>query len=90
MQIRFLPSEQALAALSFACTIKDGKSVWSPSLEYYSGYTHDDIRPVEHAMAEILRQSKVSELQAVPKKYKRPDHFGISNREDVNRYVIDA
>eukprot|EP00038_Savillea_parva_P015636 m.221046 g.221046 ORF g.221046 m.221046 type:complete len:249 (-) comp31757_c0_seq1:185-931(-) len=88
--VRFLPSQQALAALSFACTIKDGRSVWTPALEYYSGFVQDEIRPVEQATAAVLRQSKVSNLQAVPKKYRRREYHAISCRADVAKYVIDA
>ena len=90
LQIRFRPSQQALAAIALAHKLhNEGASVWSPSLEYYSGYSEADLRPAELALSGILRQSKVSELQATRTKYMRDDHLGVALRDDVERFVIE-
>jgi Cyclin, C-terminal domain len=48
---------------------KDFSSVWTPNLEYYSGYDVVSLEPTCWSLAEVLLAMETSELKTIYKKY---------------------
>jgi len=69
--ISVAPTKQAAASLHLALQLLDPPAeVWGPSLQYYSGYTTEQLTPTVSILAGMLGKAPESKLQAVRTKYK--------------------
>lgn len=66
--ITFSDSKMAAAALLLALQMKD-LGGWTPTLEYYSGYTLDDIRNICITLNEGMHKKHKESLTTVRNKY---------------------
>ena len=66
--IMFSDSKMAASALFLALQMKD-LGGWTPTLEYYSGYTVDDIRDIVNLLNEGLHRKHKEALTTIRNKY---------------------
>ncbi|XP_019625403.1 PREDICTED: G2/mitotic-specific cyclin-B-like isoform X2 [Branchiostoma belcheri] len=66
--VQYNPSQIAAAALCLSAKTLD-QSEWTPTLEYYSTYSEEDLLPIMRHMAKNISKSSTSKLQAVRNKY---------------------
>lgn len=66
--LQFLPSMIAASAVNMAMRSLDHGS-WNATLEYYTGYTEDQLRPCIQTMEGIIAHAPSSSLKAVYKKW---------------------
>ncbi|XP_066274256.1 G2/mitotic-specific cyclin-B-like isoform X1 [Branchiostoma lanceolatum] len=66
--IQYNPSQIAAAALCLSAKTLD-QAEWSPTLEFYSTYSEEDLLPTMRHMAKNIAKSSTSKLQAVRNKY---------------------
>jgi len=67
--LKFLPSEIAAGAVYIARVMTQKTPLWTPTLEHYTTYTHDEVKVVALEMNELLKRSQKSALKAIKKKY---------------------
>ncbi|XP_076649011.1 cyclin B3 [Halictus rubicundus] len=75
--IMFSDSKMAAAALLLALQMKD-LGGWTPTLEYYSSYKVDDIKPIVHLLNEGLRRKHKEALTTVRNKYSHKIFFEVA------------
>ena len=69
-QVSVCASMSSAAALHLSLMLLEpNTSVWSPSLEYYSGYSSTALMPLVKRMAAVLVNAEGHKLQAVRNKY---------------------
>ncbi|XP_078593622.1 G2/mitotic-specific cyclin-B-like isoform X1 [Branchiostoma floridae x Branchiostoma japonicum] len=66
--VQYNPSQIAAAALCLSAKTLD-QSEWTPTLEYYSTYSEEELLPIMRHMAKNIVKSSTSKLQAVRNKY---------------------
>ncbi|XP_065206260.1 G2/mitotic-specific cyclin-B2 [Planococcus citri] len=82
------PSLVAAAALYLALFVKStaeeiDESLWTKTLEYYSGYKMDDIKPILLVLAKTVYNARTSKLQSVVQKYATSKLFKVSMHAEL-------
>lgn len=65
-------------------TIKSDDGLWTPTLQYYSTYTTDDLMPVIKRLATIVSTAKEVKLKAVFVKYSHAVYKFTSSLPEMN------
>lgn len=75
-------------------TMKSDKDLWTPTLEYYTKYSSDDLLPIMKRLAAIAASAKDVKLKSVCNKYSHaaykftstlPEMSGIKMHEIIDR-----
>lgn len=75
-------------------SIKSDKDLWTPTLEYYSAYSSDELMPIMKRLASLVASAKDMKLKSVFTKYSNavykftstlPEMSGIKIHEIINR-----
>ncbi len=82
----FPPSLQAAAAVYVSREIYHTGG-WTANLEYYTGYTLEQITPCVHELQDLVRESRVSPYQAVQKKWNHSRYFHLSECAEMLAYI---
>lgn len=64
----FLPSQIAAAATAHALRIVN-RHPWTATLQYYTGYTYEELRPVLVELKDAVKKAPTLKTQAIYKKY---------------------
>jgi len=69
--VSYKPSHMAAAALNLSLLVTEGVQVklWNKNLEYYSGYSSNQLMPTVKKMANMIVKSEAGKLHAVRTKY---------------------
>lgn len=70
--LQHAPSKVAAAAVNMALRTLKGRSAWTPTLEFHTGYSERDLKACILDMQDVMQASVGSSLQAVRKKYSNP------------------
>ena len=86
--VSYKQSTLAASALVLAGQIT-GQSMFGASLQYYSGYSLDQLTPCMKALQGQLKASVASDatLKAIRKKHSKTKFHSTSQRDDVVRYI---
>lgn len=71
-------------ALHIFNTMKNDKDLWTPSLEYYSGYKSEHILPIMKHLAAIVYAAKDSKNKAIFLKYSNAHFKFTSSLPEMN------
>jgi cyclin B len=85
--VAYKPSTLAATALVVASQIT-AQECCPKALEYYSTYSMDQLSPCMRQLQCVLKQAPESKLRATIKKFKKEKYQLISQREDVNKYIL--
>jgi hypothetical protein len=77
--LKHAPSRVAASAVNMALRTLRGKASWTPSLEFHSGYSQAELRPVIGDLQDVMVAAVSSSLQAVRKKYLTPRFGEVAN-----------
>lgn len=95
----YKPSEIAAASLFLALhLLKDNAKVpmgfnnkhWSPTMQYYSRYTAEHLRPIAKKIATVVRNAPTAKLKAVYTKYQSSKLYKIAMRSELYDKLIDS
>uniref|UniRef100_A0A1B0ADY1 Cyclin C-terminal domain-containing protein n=1 Tax=Glossina pallidipes TaxID=7398 RepID=A0A1B0ADY1_GLOPL len=93
------PSEIAASSLFLSLNILKGNaklamgvddSCWTPTLQCYSRYSVEHIKPIARKIASIARNARTVKLKAVYNKYKSTKFQRISMRPELYGALIDS
>jgi len=84
---RKYPSEIAAAALYLSIKLVDS-SVWTPTLEHYSGYSEDEILPIVGELASLAMSMEASKFEAVKIKYAASKLLKVSRMPELKGQTI--
>lgn len=59
-------------------TMKNDRDLWTPSLEYYSGYTSEEVQPIMKHLAGLVYAAKDAKNKAIFGKYSNA-HFKFTS-----------
>eukprot|EP00047_Mylnosiga_fluctuans_P020827 m.96813 g.96813 ORF g.96813 m.96813 type:complete len:367 (-) comp8646_c0_seq1:168-1268(-) len=82
--VAFKPSETAAAATWIARRILDSSATWTPTLEYYSGYSETAIAPCVRALQRELVTAHAGAAGCVRRKYAK---LGASELPDIRAFL---
>lgn len=68
LSTNFLPSQIAAAATAHALRIVN-RAPWTATLQYYTGYTYEELRPVLLELKDAVKKAPTLKTQAIYKKY---------------------
>ena len=83
----FLPSQQAAAALHVSREVFKMPDGWNQTIEFYTGYTLDNISECVATLNTILKESPTSMYQVVQKKWSHSNKFKISRYDELSKYI---
>lgn len=83
----FLPSKQAAASLHVSREVFKLADGWNPTIQFYTGYSLDDIMPCVDALKQLLKESNSSPFQVVQKKWAHSRNFKISRYDELIKYI---
>ncbi|XP_067630917.1 G2/mitotic-specific cyclin-B [Eurosta solidaginis] len=95
----YKPSEIAAASLFLALhLLKDNSKLptgfnnkhWTSTMQWYSHYTPDHLRPISRKIANVVRHANVAQLKAVYTKYQSSKLYKISMRSELYDKLIDS
>ncbi|XP_011182206.2 G2/mitotic-specific cyclin-B [Zeugodacus cucurbitae] len=95
----YKPSEIAAASLFLALhLLKDNAKLptafndkhWSPTMQYYSRYTAEHLRPIAKKIAVVVRNAPTAKLKAVYTKYQSSKLYKIAMRSELYDKLIDS
>jgi hypothetical protein len=70
-------------------SIKSDAAVWTPTLEYYSTYTADELKPVMKRLATIVASAKDVKLKSVFNKYSHATYKFTSTLPEMSGMKIN-
>uniref|UniRef100_A0A1A9ZX30 Uncharacterized protein n=1 Tax=Glossina pallidipes TaxID=7398 RepID=A0A1A9ZX30_GLOPL len=95
----YKPSEIAASSLFLSLNLLKGNaklaiglddSYWTPTLQWYSRYRVEDIKPIAKKIASVARNARTVKLKAVYNKYKSTKFQRISMRPELYGALIDS
>ncbi|XP_050326346.1 G2/mitotic-specific cyclin-B [Bactrocera neohumeralis] len=95
----YKPSEIAAASLFLALhLLKENAKAptgfnnkhWSPTMQYYSRYTAEHLRPIATKIATVVRNAPSAKLKAVYTKYQSSKLYKIAMRSELYDKLIDS
>mmetsp|Transcript_25366 Transcript_25366/g.86868 ORF Transcript_25366/g.86868 Transcript_25366/m.86868 type:complete len:420 (+) Transcript_25366:157-1416(+) len=72
------PGSLLAAAAVYTANRITGKQAWNNTLARHSRYTEEQLVPVSHAMARLMRKASTASLTAVHKKYSNPKFLEVA------------
>jgi hypothetical protein len=88
--LRYVPSQIAASAIYLARSIALEPVVWDANLQFFSGYSLEQISPCIEHLAGLLRETKTSQLLAIKNKYARSKLLKISVLPEVENFVFQG
>lgn len=85
--MNFLPSLQASAALHIAREVFKRTDGWNPTIQFYMGYSFEQLTPCLAVFHNLLKESTTSVSQVVQEKWSHANHFRISRYEELHKYI---
>ncbi|KAL8570837.1 G2/mitotic-specific cyclin-B [Nucella lapillus] len=85
--VHLLPSLIAAAALYLSIKLLDD-SPWTPTLEYYSTYSEDQIRPTATKLASLVIRAETSKQTAIRNKYSTSKLLKISQLPELKSPLL--
>ncbi|XP_076465626.1 G2/mitotic-specific cyclin-B-like isoform X2 [Babylonia areolata] len=85
--VHLLPSLIAAAALYLSIKLLDN-SPWTPTLEFYSTYTEDQVLPIAAKMASLVVKAETSKQTAIRNKYSTSKLMKISQIPELKSTFI--
>jgi len=84
--VHYSPSIMAAAALNLSLLLLEPgakmSTCWTPALQHYSSYSHQQLVPIICKMASIILNKKSSKFQSVHTKYQSKKFLGVSQLEE--------
>lgn len=90
----YKPSETAAASLFLALKVLNKKpstpdnQLWTPTVEFYSQYSVENLRPIIRMIAKIVKHAPTAKLKAVYNKYNSSKFENIASISELNGPVI--
>uniref|UniRef100_A0A1A9UVW7 Cyclin N-terminal domain-containing protein n=1 Tax=Glossina austeni TaxID=7395 RepID=A0A1A9UVW7_GLOAU len=94
------PSEIAAAAVylsskilkreNYVLATDSTDSCWTSTLQWYTKYQIEHIKPIARKIAIIARNAPIAELKAVYNNYKSPGNFNVSTLTQKHEALIDS
>uniref|UniRef100_A0A1B0G6D4 Cyclin N-terminal domain-containing protein n=1 Tax=Glossina morsitans morsitans TaxID=37546 RepID=A0A1B0G6D4_GLOMM len=98
--VHYKPSEIAAAAVylsskilkraNYALATCFTDSCWTSTLQWYTKYQIEHIKPIARRIAIIARNAPIAELKAVYNNYKTPENFNVSMLTQKHKALIDS
>lgn len=91
----YRPSEIAAASLYLSLQLINPsktptEEIWNPTLEFYSRYSADHLKPISRQIAMLAKNASTAKLKAVYVKYQSIQLGKISLRSELKGSAIDA
>lgn len=91
----YRPSEIAAASLYLSLQLLNSsktptEQIWNPTLEFYSRYSADHLKPISRQIANLAKNASSAKLKAVYVKYQSCQLGKISLRSELKGPVIEA
>ncbi|KAM8711220.1 hypothetical protein ACLKA7_000370 [Drosophila subpalustris] len=95
----YRPSEIAAASLFLSLHLLNGNARaatgfndkhWTPTLEHYSTYTAQHLRPITRQIAKLVREAPSAKLKSIYIKYQANKFQKISLRSELSSPLIDS
>jgi G2/mitotic-specific cyclin 1/2 len=77
LSTNYLPSHIAAASIALALRIV-GRPPWSATLQYYTGFTYEQLMPCMQEMRELVQKAPTLKTQAIYKKYSQAKYLQAS------------
>jgi len=86
--IKYKPSILAASSIVLAREVV-GVMTWSESLQFYSGYTADQLEGCIEGLKDVLKKSAASEapFRAIHKKHSKAKFMATSQRRDLQQFI---